>query len=330
MSQRLQYATAFAPATIGNVGVGFDTLGMAIKGVGDEVQVSKRKDKLVFIHSITGVSDSASLSLVAERNTAGASLLALQHGEKINYGFDVWIKKGIPMGSGMGGSAASAVGAIIAANQLLKKKLTNKQKLYYALEGEKVASGAAHPDNVAPCIMGGITLASLQWDEPMLSLPFPNVMGWVLVHPNVKVETKAARAILNRNVPLEKYVEQSSLLSCFLMGLFKKDLKLIRQGFKDVIIEPQRSHLIPGFDHMRQSTLLQKGVLGFSISGSGPSVFALTNSLATSKKIAQLLKSEFNKLNLETECYVGIGRCPGAHLVKRKPFMLINQESFNQ
>lgn len=316
--QKGRQATAFAPATIGNVSVGFDILGMAIQGVGDEVQVSLREDSQIIIHSITGnEEDVTHLPLSPEKNTAGAALMALQKGEQLKFGFDVTIHKGIPMGSGMGGSAASAVGAIVASCHLLKKKISNKQKLFYALEGEKVASGAAHPDNVAPCLMGGITLAALHFTEPMVSIPVPKTMGWVLVHPNLKIKTKQARAILSHQVSLEKYVKQSANLSLFLAGLYTKDFKFIQQGFDDVIIEPQRAALIPGFNEIKKKVLAQKGVLGFSLSGSGPSVFALTLNLTSAKKISRLIKEEFHQLNLESQSYYGAGSCSGTKILNR-------------
>lgn len=314
--QKSPQATAFAPATIGNVGIGFDILGMAIQGAGDEVQVSLRKDMQIIIHSITGREEEISpLPLVSEQNTAGAALLALQKGEQLKCGFDVAIHKGIPMGSGMGGSAASAVAAVVAANALLKKPLTDKQKLFYALEGEKVASGAAHPDNVAPCLLGGMTLASLHFKEPMQSLPFPKTMGWVLVHPNLKIETKQARAILSSQVALNQHVKQSANLAAFLAGLYKKDFQLIQQGLDDIIIEPQRAALIPGFNVIKKQVLSHQGVLGFSLSGSGPSVFALTLNLASAQKVSQLIKAEFQKINLEAESYYGAGPCSGAQIL---------------
>lgn len=317
--QKSRQATAFAPATIGNVGIGFDIMGMAIEGVGDEVQVSLREDSQIIIHSITGKEEEINhLPLVTEQNTAGAALIALQKGEQLKFGFDVMIHKGIPMGSGMGGSAASAVGAVVAASALLKKSLTDKQKLFYSLEGEKVASGAAHPDNVAPCLLGGIALASLHFKEPMQSLPFPKTMGWVLVHPNLKIETKQARAILNPQISLSQYVQQSANLASFLTGLYKKDFKLIQQGLDDLIIEPQRASLIPSFNEIKKQVLLQKGALGFSLSGSGPSVFALTLNLASAKKISQLIKAKFQKMNLEAQSYYGVGPCSGAKIISSR------------
>lgn len=309
--------TAWAPATIGNVAVGFDILGMAIEGVGDLVRLTPRRDRKIMIQSITGDLMSSELPRDAEKNTAGAALIALQEGEGLKVGFDIHIHKGIPLGSGMGGSAASAVAAVIAAQGWLSKKLSLNQKLFYALEGERVASGAAHPDNVAPCMVGGIVLASLKFPEPIVQLPFPSEMGWMLAHPNIKVETRLARSILKPQINLSQYVEQSSYLSCFLSGLYKNDLSLIQQGFQDILIEPQRSTLIPNFKRIKKQALALKGVLGFSISGSGPSLFSFTRNKHVAKKLAQLVQKEFLRSGIESQFYYGEGACPGARVLSR-------------
>ncbi len=306
-------AAAFAPATIGNVSIGFDTLGMAINGVGDIVELKKRADRQVVIEKIEG--PVGNLPISAEKNTAGAALLALQEGEKLKFGFDVLIRKGIPLGSGMGGSAASAVAAVVAASSMLNRNPKFEKQFSYALEGEKLASGAAHPDNVAPCLKGGITLASLNFREPVVSLPFPKQVAWVLVHPDIKVETKQARGILEKAVSLEKYVHQSANLASFIAGLYKKDLVLIKQGFTDLIIEPQRAHLIPGFSEIKAKVMSDKGVLGFSISGSGPSVFALTESLTVAKRLAKIVQSDFRAFHLKSQAYLGVGAARAARPV---------------
>lgn len=314
MSFLKSQATAFAPATIGNVSIGFDILGMAIDGVGDIVEVHQRRDRQVVIQRIEGVA--GVLPTRAEENTAGAALLALQEHEKLKGGFDVIIRKGIPLGSGMGGSAASAVAAVVAASSLLKRKPKFEKQFLYALEGEKIASGAAHPDNVAPCLKGGITLASLNFEEPVISLPFPKQMAWVLVHPEIKVETKQARGILEKTVPLMTYVQQSANLASFVAGLYKKDLGMIQQGFSDLLIEPQRAKLIPGFSEIKSRIIREKGVIGFSISGSGPSVFAFTESLLIAKRVAQKIQKEFKDLNLESQAYFGLGAAKGARTLR--------------
>lgn len=312
-------AVAFAPASIGNVSIGFDILGMAIAGVGDTVEVRPRTDRQVIIECIKGRegidSTVRDLPLVANKNTAGAALLALQKGEKLSFGFDVSIHKGIPLGSGMGGSAASAVAAVVAASSLLRKKIPMERQLFYALEGEKMASGAAHPDNVAPCLYGGLTLASLSFHETVVKLPFPRSVGWMLVHPEVKVETKYARGILGQEVSLSGFVQQSAHLASFIAGLYKKDLAMLRQGFQDIIIEAQRAHLIPGFSEIKKKVLAKKGVLGFSISGSGPSVFALVESKATAQSVAKMVQKEFAGLGIHSQLYFGLGPSPGARIL---------------
>lgn len=315
MTSNSRSISAYAPATIGNVSVGFDILGLAIKGVGDVVNLEKRKDDNIIIQSLTGVSLSDSIPLDTKKNTAGAALLALQKGENLSFGFNLKIQKGIPLGSGMGGSAASAVAAVVAASRFVKRKISFEKQFFYALEGEKIASGAAHPDNVAPCFKGGLTLSSLDFETPVISIPFVKTLGWVLVHPQIKVETKQARKILARQINTESWVAQSARLAAFISGFYKKDIELLRQGFNDFIIEPQRQHLIPGFVEMKKNISRDKNLIGFSISGSGPSVFALTSSLKTAKQMALKIQSEFSKQNIISEGYFGSGPSPGARII---------------
>ncbi len=316
-SRRLPCAAAFAPATIGNVSVGFDILGMAIRHVGDRVLLVPRIDDQIVIQSIRGCVKNSVLPTDPAKNTASAALIALQKSEKIKFGFDIYIHKGIPLGSGMGGSAASAVAAVVAANGFFKKKLDIEKQFLFALEGEKMASGASHPDNIAPCLMGGLTLSSLEWSKPVVSLPFLKSMGWVLVHPDIVVETKQARGILSPTITQESWVQQSARLGSFLSGFYKKDLELIAQGFSDTIIEPQRAHLIPGFYEIKKQVMSHRDVLGFSISGSGPSVFALTKSIASAKKVAKQIEFKFKEQGISSQAYYGVGAAPGAKLLPR-------------
>lgn len=309
-------ASAFAPATIGNVSVGFDILGMAIKGVGDQVTLVKRPDSQIIIQSIRGCVDETIIPKAAEKNTATMALLSMQAGEKLKFGFDVYITKGIPLGSGMGGSAASAVAAVVAAQTFLKKKLNFEKQFFYALDGEKMASGAAHPDNVAPCLKGGLTLSSLAWNKPVIEVPFMKSMGWALIHPHITVETKQARKILSPTISVESWVAQSARLGSFISGFYKKDLALIKQGFADTIIEPQRAHLIPGFEEIKRKFSTLNQVLGFSISGSGPSVFILTTSLNAAQRVARQILKAFNDQGIQAEAYYGAGAAPGAQIIR--------------
>lgn len=306
---------AFAPASIGNVSIGFDILGMAISGAGDQIKLTIRKEKGIIFKSIDGVVND--LPVNPEKNTASAALLSLIHGEKLKHGFEIELLKGIPMGSGMGGSAASAVAAVVAAAGLTKNKIPKEVLFEYALEGEKIASGAAHPDNVAPCLYGGLTLASLNFKNPVITLPVPKNIYWALVHPDIELKTHFARSILKKEVPLAIMVEQTAHLASFIAGLYNKDLTLIRQGFNDLIIEPQRSQFIPAFDKIKKLVLKNKKSIGFSISGSGPSVFMWTEDLAEAKKMGILVQKEFKNQKVNSQLYFGNGNTKGAHLIKK-------------
>ena len=207
-----------------------------------------------------------------EKNTATAGLLALLRERKLKYGFRVSIEKGIPLSSGMGGSAASAVAGVVAANELLDDKLSNSELLRYALVGEAVASGTVHADNVAPSLLGGLVLVRSAEAQDIVQLPSPNLVC-VLVHPDLQVSTREARKILKPDIALGAHVRQSSRLAGFMAGCFSGDIELIARCLEDEIIEPQRARLIRGFENVKKAAL-QSGAIGCSISGSGPSVFA--------------------------------------------------------
>lgn len=264
-------ATAFAPATVGNVGVGFDILGHTFPALGDRVCVERVAQRGVRIVAITGVV--AELPVEAARNTAGRAVLALAESLALPFGIDLAIEKGIPLASGLGGSAASAVAAVVAANELLDRPLSRLELLTYAIEGEAVASGSRHADNIAPSLFGGLVL-TVGIDNPRITqIPVPPAIRCVLVHPRFNLSTRDARAILSSSVQLSDVVWQSANLAGFLAGCYTNDLALIREAFEDVLIEPQRARLIPGFGQVKRAALDQ-GALGCSISGAGPSVFA--------------------------------------------------------
>ncbi len=282
-------ATAFAPATTGNVGVGFDVLGVALDCIGDTVTVIKTSN--VGVIEISGLSGTA-IPLAPEKNTATAGLLQMIRDLALPFGFKVRIKKGIPLGSGMGGSAASAVAGVVAANALLKKPLSKQELLNYALIGESVATGSVHADNVAPCLFGGLVL--VQATEPLniVSIPFPAKLELVVVLPNARLDTKRARSVLRPEASLKIFVEQSANLAGFIAGCFQKDLKLIGSSLKDVLIEPQRAHLIAGF-HDVKTAAIQAGALGCGISGAGPAVFAIVEK-STGGKVKRAMLAAFN------------------------------------
>jgi homoserine kinase len=264
-------ATAFAPASVGNVAIGFDILGFAVDALGDRVTVARRERPGVAISAIVGTE--ASLPLEPESNTAGRALLALHRALALDFGLEMQIEKGIPLGSGLGGSAASAVGAVVAANALLASPCGKLELLKFAMEGEAVASGSVHVDNIAPSLYGGLVL-TVGIDHPRVKpIPVPPGVRAVIVHPHMFLSTREARAILRRSVDLSDFVWQTANLAGFISGCYTSDLDMIRASFEDVVIEPQRQALIPGFSAVRQAAM-SAGALGCSISGAGPAMFA--------------------------------------------------------
>ena len=264
-------ATAFAPASVGNVAVGFDILGHTVAALGDRVRAIRRAERGVAIRSIRGVVED--LPLAAEKNTAGMAVIALADDLGLGHGFELEIEKGIPLGSGLGGSAASAVAGVVAAAALVDTPLDRTRLLKYAMQGEKVASGSVHVDNIAPSLFGGLVL-TVGIDNPFVKqVPVPEAVRCVLVHPHMVLPTREARAILSGTVTLSDSIWQQANLAGFLAGCFTSDLALIRESLLDVVIEPQRQTLIPGFAAVKQAALAA-GALGGSISGAGPTVFA--------------------------------------------------------
>jgi len=294
-------ATAFAPATVANVAVGFDILGFAIEGVGDVVTVSKIEQPAVSISEIVDNSGSLSdleLPSAPDQNAATAGLAKLRADLKLTFGFEVSLRKGIAIGSGMGGSAASAVGSMVAANELLPDRLSKAQLLKYALVGEQAASGSAHADNIAPCLFGGLTLAIGTDPVRVVSIPVPKEILTVLVHPRHRVETRRARDILKTEVPLADHVRQSAHLGGFVAGCYSNDLDLIKESFRDLLIEPQRAALIPALAEVKEAAL-SNGALGASISGSGPSVFAWATSSETASRVRDAMLQAYRTKGLE-------------------------------
>ncbi|MGO8968308.1 MAG: homoserine kinase [Myxococcaceae bacterium] len=261
-------ATASAPASVGNIGVGFDILGHSLEGPVDTVTVRRIDTPEVRITAITGVV--TGLPFEPDRNTAGQGLIALRAKLGLEHGFALSIEKGIPLGSGMGGSAASCVAALVAANAVLDQPVAVEALYPCALEGESVASGSRHGDNVGPMLLGGLVLAT---QDRLLSIPVPSGLTCVLVHPHQVLETRTARAVLARPFQLAQFVAQSANLALVLAGCYRSDLGAIRAGLRDVLVEPLRAPLVPGFADVKAAALAA-GALGASISGGGPSVFA--------------------------------------------------------
>ena len=267
----LRWATAFAPASSGNVAIGFDILGFAVDALGDRVTVSRSERPGVTISAVSGIA--GELPTDPAQNTAGRALLALYEALAPEFGFEMRIEKGIPLGSGLGGSAASAVGAVVAANALLKSPCEKPELLKFAMQGEAVASGSMHVDNIAPSLYGGLVL-TVGIEQPRVKrIPVPSAIRAVIIHPHMFLATRQARAILKREVPLADFVWQTANLAGFISGCYTDDLDMIRASFEDVVIEPQRQALIPGFAAVRAAAI-GAGALGCTISGAGPTLFA--------------------------------------------------------
>lgn len=314
----MRSAKAFAPATVANVAVGFDILGFAIESVGDVVTVSITDNASVRINEIldaTGDPASLELPLDAERNAATVGLVKLREDLRLDFGFQVGLRKGIALGSGMGGSAASAVGGLVAANSLLETPLPREMLMKYALLGEQAASGASHPDNIAPCLLGGMTLVLSGEPFRYVLLPVPEEILTVIIHPRIRVDTRRARAILKADVSLADHVRQSASLAGFISGCFTHDVEMIRQSLDDFLIEPQRASLIPGFAEVKAAAL-QQGALGASISGSGPSVFALVTSEQTAARVRDAMESAFRAQGVsELDSWISPVNRQGARII---------------
>jgi homoserine kinase len=308
----LNTASAFAPGGVGNIGVGFDLLGHSIEGVRDVVRVRRIEEPTVRILVIGGKGTGAdTLPLDAERNTAGQALVALREGLGVAHGFELELEKGIPLGSGLGGSAASCVAALVAANALLDAPLAREALYPFALDGESVSSGSRQGDNVAPMLLGGVVLATA---TRMIPLAVPDWLHAVVVHPDQVLETRRARAVLADPYPLPVVVAHSAHLALFLTGLQRGDAGMIRDGLHDVLVEPRRAPLIPGFVQVK-SAALDHGALGASMSGGGPSVFAWFATKAEADAAAPAMRSAFVDAGFDARAYVSPVNGPRAELL---------------
>jgi len=305
-----QEASAFAPASVGNIGVGFDILGHTITGPGDRATVRRIDAHEVRIARIRN--NTVELPLDAVRNTAGAALIALREALNLPFGFEIELEKGIAYGSGMGGSAASAVAALVAANALLELPLQREALYPFALEGEAVASGGYHGDNVGAMLHGGIVLAT---QDRLVRVPAPDAWQCVLVHPDATLETRRARAVLKGSYALTEFVAQSANLALVLSGCHLGDASLVRAGLRDVLVEPRRAPLIPGFARVQQAAL-DHGAMGASISGAGPSVFAWFENIAAAAAAAASMRAAFMHEGIASESFVSPVNGPAAELVR--------------
>ncbi|MDX1498911.1 MAG: homoserine kinase [Woeseiaceae bacterium] len=313
MSERV---TAFAPASIGNVAVGFDMLGLALEGVGDHVVAARSDGPGITIAEVRGLDGELHpyLSTDPDHNTASIAAQALWSDYGEDGGVELSIHKGVPLQSGMGSSAASAVAAVVAVNELLPTPLPLAGLINYALAGERYASGGLHADNVAPSLLGGLVFCPEVLLPETVSLPVPDGVSAVLVHPELQVNTAHARKKLARGYSMEEWLRQQAYCAGFVAACAKNDIALIGKTLKDVIIEPQRAPAVPCFDAVRTAAE-RGGALGVSLSGSGPSIFALCEE-SRAANLAMAMEQACRGLGIECQSWISRLDAPGACIVE--------------
>ena len=289
----------FAPATVANLSCGFDVLGCCLDGVGDEMIISKNSKQKLRITKITG----QNLPLEVNANVAGVSAEALLAELDEKQGFDIEIKKNIKAGSGIGSSAASATGAVFGINKLLGEPFTTNELIKFAMEGERLASGNAHADNVAPALLGGFSLVKSYEPLEILSLPSLPELRMLILHPLIELKTKDSRSIIKQTVELKKAISQWGNLAALVSALYTQDYNLLGRSLKDEIIEPVRSILIPYFDDLK-ALASANGALGFGISGSGPSVFALCKGDSVAEKVKAEFQEFYQDKNIDFDLHL--------------------------
>ena len=289
----------FSPATVANVACGFDVLGLCLDTIGDEMVVRKVDEKGVRITKIEGFK----LPFETELNVAGVSALAMYQELQPDCGFEIEIKKNIKPGSGIGSSAASAVGSVYGINALLGSPLNKTQLTQFAIKGEALASGSEHADNIAPALFGGFTLVKSVNPLEILQIPSPDNLYVTIIHPQIEIKTAISRAILPKNVPLEDAINQWANVGSFIHSLHTSDYPLMQRSLHDVIIEPHRSKLIPHYNEVKQQTL-KVGALGTNISGSGPSIFSLCKGIENANKVRDVMRNIYSNTGIEFDVHV--------------------------
>jgi homoserine kinase len=299
LNKAIQRVSAFAPATCANVAVGFDILGFALANMGDTVTLEKRADRQIKIVRIDGP---RSLPIDPSLNTASFVVKRLCQDLQLPIGFSIYIHKGIPLSSGLGGSAASAVAALVALNAFLHTPLSNSQLLAYAIQAEQLVSGQPHADNVVPSLYGGFTLIAAETPLQVVPLPIPAIYC-SFIHPLIEVATKNARMLLRTHVTLKEYVRQSAYLATFIAALYQQDQVLLKYALNDILIEPQRAHLVPEFYPLKQIAQANNA-LGVSLSGSGPTIFALADTHSQATIINQAMKNYYTRHQITSTAWV--------------------------
>ncbi|MBT7306317.1 MAG: homoserine kinase [Bacteroidetes bacterium] len=289
----------FSPATVANVACGFDVLGLCLDTIGDEMVVRKVDEKGVRITKIEGFK----LPFETELNVAGVSALAMYQELEPDCGFEIEIKKNIKPGSGIGSSAASAVGSVYGINTLLGSPLNKTQLTQFAIKGEALASGSEHADNIAPALFGGFTLVKSVSPLEILQIPSPDNLYVTIIHPQIEIKTAISRAILPKNVPLKNAIIQWANVGSFIHSLHTSDYPLMQRSLHDVIIEPHRSKLIPHYNEVKQQTL-NVGALGTNISGSGPSIFSLCEGIENANKVGDVMRNIYSNTGIKFDVHI--------------------------
>ena len=289
-----------AYATVANLSCGFDVLGLCLSNPFDEITIQKTNDRKVSINIL----DSPYKDIPSEphKNTGGVPAQLIIKDFELSCGFNISIKKGIPLCGGLGSSAATAAGVVFGVNQLLGDKLGIKEMLKYAVEGEKVSVSNAHADNIAPCLLGGLTLVKDTESLDVIKIPISEFYI-AAIHPDIKINTEDARNILPQEIPLHTAIEQWGELASLVYAFSINDVSLIKKSMNDFIIEPIRKKLIKGFDEIKHNAL-NMGAVGCSISGSGPSIFALCETKEIAQKISNYSFEYYSSINLKCDTYI--------------------------
>lgn len=295
----MQEVRIFSPATVANLSCGFDVLGCCLDNIGDEMRIVKNDLQKVRITKILG----QVLPMETDKNVAGVAAIALLEKLKEKQGFDIEIDKKIKVGSGIGSSSSSAAGAVFAVNKLLGEPFSPKELIPFAMEGERLASGNAHADNVAPALLGGFCLVRSYDPLEIVELPTPPEIRMVVLHPLIELKTKDSRSIIKHQVSLKKAINQWGNLAAFVSALYMNDYELLGRSLHDEIIEPTRSILIPYFSELKK-TALENGALGFGISGSGPSVFSLCKGQANAISVKDAIKEFYKDKGIEFDLHL--------------------------
>ena len=312
----MKSVTAFAPATLANFNVGYDILGLSLNNMGDEVELTfNGTDE----NKITQITNGDNLPYDVDKNCCSVVIRKMQEAQNDFRGVDIHLTKGFAAGSGLGSSSASSAAAAYGYNTIIGSPYSNKDLVTFAAEGERVACGSAHVDNVAPSILGGIILARGKNPSDIIELPLIDNLYAITLYPNISVNTSDSRLILKTDVPLATFSKQVAFMGTFVASLYEKDLRLFAASMQDLVIEPMRSLLIPKFKEMKIAAL-EKKALAFGISGSGPSVFAIAEGEENAQNIETALKKVYEEVDISIQTYINaLAKDSGARILSQLP-----------